>query len=261
MPKAHIAPPLEPSFWNEVHSSIWRQLDLDEVLRDALVALSTSKPYGPVIALSSLESYVAAAKRQQRRIRRAMCIPLNQKRRTQSSLFDDTHFYLIAWSRIAKLARFISITTRFQRIGLVLRRYHADLDDRIAGRDHLEHFEERLPGGKNENKLSVPFRLLDMLNCDMTYGGKSLDIGPNSLALLVAFVAEFKSALMFDAVESLADSDIDGLKRLLDRAASEVHVTRVTKKVMKMLKSRAGKPGAVVAFSAASRRVQLSLGG
>lgn len=235
MPNPKVGPPQEPSFWHQVPSSIWRRLDLAEILRDALIALNDPKPYGPVIALHSFESYVVAGKRQQRRVARAMSAPWNQKRKGRSSLFDDTHFYLIAWARIAKLAAFISRKTRFRRIGLVLRRYKADLDDRIAGRNHLEHFEDRLPGGPQEKKLSVPNDLFNMSNNIMTYGGRTLDIGSSSLDLLSAFVREFRAALRYDAVETLATTDVDRLKRQLDRAASQLHVARVTKKAMKTL--------------------------
>ena len=232
MPNSNICTPQKPSFWQDVHRSIWRQLELAEILRDALVAQNDPQPFGPIIALRSLESYIAAAKRQQRRIARAMVV--NPK----SSLFDDTHFYLIAWSRIAKLARFIRQRTRFCRVGLVLRRYHADLDCRIAARDHLEHFEERLPGGPNAKLLSVPGDLFNLSQSLMTYGGKTLEIGKPSMKLLAGFVEEFRSTLMYDAVELLVELDLDRIKRHLDRAASEIQIARVTKTVFNQMKGR-----------------------
>ena len=235
MPSLNIDPPQPPNTWQQVPNAIRRKIDLSAVVRDALLATNHPSPYRPLIALSSLESYVGAAKRQQNRMKRAMSAPWRPKQGRRSSLFDDTHFYLIAWARIAKLGTFISRETGFRRVGLVLRRYRTDLDVRIAGRDHLEHFEERLPGGPQQKTLLVPNDVFNMADSSMTYGGKTIDIGPKSLVLLLTLVAELRAALMFDAVETLVTEDITSLRRLLDRAASEVHVARVSKKVLKML--------------------------
>lgn len=235
MPNPKVNPPQPPQFWNQVPKSLWRRLRLEEVFQKALFAKGQPDPYGPIIALYSLESYVEAAKRQNRRIKRAMVAPWRPGAKSRSSLFDDTHFYLISWSRIAKLARFISAKTRFHRIGLVLRRYRSDFESRIDARDHLEHFEERLPGGPKVTRLKTPNDLFNMTNQYMTYGGKRLDVGSDSLKLLLSAIREFRTALLYDSIQTIADVDGPSLKRLLDRAAREHHLARSTKELSEML--------------------------
>ncbi|MCH9050948.1 MAG: hypothetical protein IIA72_07690 [Proteobacteria bacterium] len=155
--------------------------------------------------------------------------------RSLSTLFEATHFYLIAWSRVAKLARFISNRTRFRRVGWVWRRYRLDFESRIAGRDHLEHFEERLPGGLRVKRLKRPGDILNMAGHHMTFGGKRLDVGPDSLKLLLTATREFRTALLYDSVQALVDADAASLELLLHRAASAHHVARITKKARESL--------------------------
>lgn len=236
MPNSKVAPPQPPSFWSQVPRAVWRKLELSTVLRDALIATRQRSVYGPVIALNSLESYVTAAMRQQARVKRAMSAPLARVDGRRSSLFDDTHFYLIAWARIDKLGSYLASETRYPRVRQVLRRYRADLEKRVLARNHLEHFEKRLPGALEEKKLASPNDLFNMANNSMTYGGMSVDIGPNSLTLLIDLWTELRAALLYDAVEALAGADLESLRRLLHRAASDLHLARLTKQTMKMLK-------------------------
>lgn len=241
MPNPKVKPAQPPQFWNQVPESLWRRLRLEEVFQKALFAAGQPDPYGPLVALLSLESYVEAARRQNRRIKRAMVVPRRPGVKSRSSLFDDTHFYLISWSRIAKLAGFISARTRFHRIGLVLRRYRSDFQSRIDARDHLEHFEERLPGGLKATRLKTPNDLFNMSNQYMTYGGKRLDVGPDSLKLLLTAIREFRTALLYDSIQTIADADGPSLKHLLDRAAKEYHLARITKELSEMLNANVPK--------------------
>ena len=157
--------------------------------------------------------------------------------RSSRSLFDEVHFYLICWARIAKLTRFIARCTRFRRTGLVLRRYHAELAERVNGRDHLEHFEERLPGEPKRHALAIPGNLLNMAGHFLTYGGRRIDVGPASAILLRAIVTEFRTALLFDSVEALAAADPNQALILLRRAGSRVHLARVAKEFERLFGS------------------------
>ena len=219
---------------HHVPKTVIRALDPSEALNSALIATKHGQRYGPVIALGAVESYFEAGKREQRRIERARASLL--KRPTARPLFDEVHFYLICWARIAKLARFIANRTRFQRTGLVLRRYYAELNERVDARDHLEHFEERLPGEPKHQRLGVPHDLLNMAGQFLTYGGRKIDVGPASRRLLGAIVGEFRTALLFDSVEVLAKTDPNGLSCLVRRSGSRVHVARVMKQVQKRLR-------------------------
>ncbi|MCZ6752518.1 MAG: hypothetical protein O7E51_11910 [Acidobacteria bacterium] len=214
-----------------------RALDPSQALRAALILANHDQVSGPVIALGAVESYFEAARRQQRRIERAKVGLLRRAAARTRSLFDEVHFYLICWARIAKLTRFIAHSTRFRRTGLVLRRYHAELTERIDGRDHLEHFEERLPGGPRRHELAIPGDLLNMAGQFLTYGGRKIDVGPASVRLLRAIVAEFQAALLFDSLEAIAAAEPNRAVVLLQRAGSQVQLTRMVKQVEGLLGS------------------------
>ena len=241
MPNPKVGPLNPPAFLAQIPKAAVRALDVSEILRDALNSMKNPEVYGPTIALNAIESYFDAAKLQQRRIERAK-VSIHKSFshatgvRRGRNLFYDVHFYLISWARIAKLARFIQQATRFSRTELVLRRYAADLKDRIDARDHLEHFEERLPGGKNQRKLAVPNDLLNMANQYLTYGGRKLDIGPDSIRLLKTIRDEFFIAVLYDSLEKLATANQSRLSDLLNAAASKVHIARTTRKIKRMMK-------------------------
>src|SRR5712692_1475572 len=103
-------------------------------------------------------------------------------------------------------------------------RYHSELEERRTGRDYLEHFEERLPGAPKHNKLKVPNDLFNISHQYATFGGHRVDVGLRSIRLLENIVDEFREALLFDALESLATTNVDRLSHLLRRASSSLHV-------------------------------------
>jgi hypothetical protein len=236
MPNPNVGPPTPPSALNGIPKAVVRALDPGEVFRSALDMRRNPGAYGASIALGVLESYFEAAKREQRRIEKARAKRVTRST-PRSSLFDEVHFYLICWTRIAKLARFIADHTRFRRTGHVLRRYHAELKQRVDARDHLEHFEERLPGGPKRHTLAVQWDLLNMAGHFLTYGGRKVDVGADSWQLLRAIVSEFRSALLFDSVESLATTDSRLLASFIRRAHSRVHIDPLLRRTHRLLDS------------------------
>jgi len=234
MPNLKIGPPTAPLILAKAPRALIRALDVSDLFMSAAGTPNARMDLGPMIAYNSIESYLDAAKRQLRRIERARAATVKgvlSRKRTRGNLFNEIHFYLICWARIAKLARFIADKTRFKRVGLVLRRYHVELKDRIDCRDHLEHFEERLPGGAKQNKLLVPNDLLNMIGEHVTYGGRKLDVGPASIRLLQTIANELRTALLFDGIETLATADANRLSFLIQRAASNIQIARVTRAV------------------------------
>src|SRR6188768_541118 len=190
MPKAHVPPPSIAGPLAGLPRSLLRRLDAGNVLRDALIATNHQHVYGPVVAWSSIESYGRAARRQFLRIRRAIRAvraalaaarrrPGSMRRRglPLANLFDDVHFYVIAWARIGKFAGFISQQTRYTQVGRVLRRFHKELDERHHLRNHLEHMEARLPGGKAAPEMVVPNALFNMVNDKVSYEKRLVDVG------------------------------------------------------------------------------------
>ncbi len=232
-----------PTFLTNAPRSFLKALDPSEALRAALTAASDDPAADrPVIALYQIQSYLGAAKRQQRRIERIRASTQKAMREGRpprgEGLFADVHFYLICWARIDKSACFIRNATRFKRVGRVLRRYQSQLKARRDARDHLEHFEDRLPGGRNQRKLAVSNDLLNMTNEFLTYGGRKLDVGPNSIRLLKEIVGKFQLAVLYDSLEALETTDEPRLVNLLKRAARDVHIARTTNQAKRMLSGR-----------------------
>ena len=209
-----------PSSWmSQLPKSTIMRFDPSDILHDALYTMGETQWPAVAVAFMSIESSFIAAKRQQRRIGRACSILKKESTgNTLTGLFADVHFYVICWTRIAKLARFLSARLKFRRVGLVLRRYYQDLETMIKARDHLEHFEERLPGSPKQTRLKQPNDLFNIVGNDMTFGGERFGIGPESLATLKAFVSELGQAVLFDSLDYLASAD----KQLLVRRINEV---------------------------------------
>lgn len=72
----------------------------------------------------------------------------------------------------------------------------------------------------------------------MTYGGRELNVGPNSIRLLKEIVGRLEQAVLYDSLETLENTDQCRLDALLRRADSKVRIARTTRKVMKMLRPR-----------------------
>lgn len=223
-----------PAFLARVPRSILRKLDAADAL---LAARNHSAAFGPYIALGSLRSTLVAARTQHRRIRRAKDSIWQGPRpgRRLRSLFFEIHFYLICWARIAKLASFVTRATGFRRPKLVLKQYHTRLKQMSDFRDHLEHFEERLPGGSRHQALRVPGDLFNVAGDSASIGGDTVNVGEESLRLLVAIVDEFETAVLFDALETLWSADPARVSHLVRQAALRVEIPRTIRQIHKML--------------------------
>ena len=225
--------PNPPALLVEVPKAVLNKLDLEDVLRFVIDARNKPASLGCVVAFGIIDSELAAAKVQQRRIASAKrLIGRNRAaRRNRSMLFHDVHFYLICWGRISKLARFIVRTNQFPQARLVLNRYRTRLDEMIRFRDHLEHFEERLPGGSEQHNLKKPGDLFNIHGDSASIGGDRVDFGKASLRLLSLIVSEFKRAVLFDALTSLAEKDPTSAERLILNAARDVGLTRLMRQI------------------------------
>lgn len=188
---------------------------------------------GPLIALGSIDDYLNACRVQQNRIRHSIK-RINQRQSLRgSNLFAEVHFYLICVARIAKLAEFIAGLTQFGRVARVIKRYRKDLKAADDMRDHLEHFEERLPGGKSRLKLKVPNDLYNLHGTTVSIGGDRLDIGPSHYKMLKELVAELRAALLHDRLEDLALQDLKRLDTLLKRDVGGYYTMKNIKTVLK----------------------------
>lgn len=238
MSHASLAANSSPACLNGMPAAIIKVLSVQDVFWAALTFDKDPKNYGLIIALEGIESYFMVAKRQHRRIERAEVSIHKSRGKHGRNLFSDVHFYLIAWARIAKLADFIQAKTQFPRVRFALRPYRQILGEFIDARDHLEHFEDRVPGGKKHETLKVRTDLLNMHNHYLTFGGRRIDVGPNSIRLLNLILSRVRQAILFDALDVLANKDPKSLTRILKRAAAQVDVARTTKMVTRLLQKR-----------------------
>lgn len=232
--------PNPPAFLAGAPKAVLNRLDPERALLFALDARNQPASLGCLIALGSIDSALAAARVQQRRINSAkrMMVRNWAAGRGRRILFHDVHFYLICWGRVSKLAHFVVRITQFPQARLVLKRYRTRLDQMVGFRDHLEHFEERLPGGSKRHILRVPGDLFNMSGDFATIGGDRVDVGEASLRLLALIVSEFKTAVLFDALASLAVKDPNSAARLIQAAARDVGLARVMRDVRRGLRSR-----------------------
>ena len=77
-----------------------------------------------------------------------------------------------------------------------------------------------------------------MVNQYLTFGGRKLDIGTDSIRLLKTIHDEFLLAVIYDSLDELATTNRSRLSDLFNAAASKVHVARTTRKVKRMLKGK-----------------------
>ena len=240
MPNPTTGPLTPPPFLAQMSKAAIRRLEPDTLLRDALAATNPDDLLSSLAAFWRLEGKLAAAKRQQRRIAR----PKRQlqrgiRSRNRGTVFDDIHFYLICWTRIAKLSRYFVRTTHFPlpRVRHVLRQYRTKLNKMIEARDHLEHFEGALgdhPKYGREN-LPDPNDLFNLVGDHMSFGGTRYDVGPESMKLLARIVGDLRKATLFDSLEVLADANRELLVKRLQDAERAVATDRVVRQVRRDL--------------------------
>jgi hypothetical protein len=244
MPFENVGPPGPPSILRNMSRAASRNLEPSMVLRDALSAGSRNV-FGPYIALGEMETYLDAARRQrsriaiaQRRLARTDSAARGKPGRRPSritSLFSEAHFYVICWARIAKLSKFIVNATCFPRTKSVRTRYELDLTEGIKARDHLDHFEDRIPGGNRQYELEKdPGDLKNMDGSYLTFGGRKFDLGAPGLVRLRDFVAEFRNAVLVDAFDSLEQLDPDRARTLVNEAESRVRHAKLTRRLEKL---------------------------
>jgi hypothetical protein len=112
----------------------------------------------------------------------------------------------------------------------------------IKARDHLEHFEERLPGGPKQGRLKQPNDLFNIVGNNMTFGGERFWIGSDSLATLKAFVSELGQAMLFDSLDYLATADKQLLVRRVNEVRRDIALDQTLKRLdLPTLKDRRGR--------------------
>jgi len=211
-------------------------LDRDRVVWHATKALPKGSACG--IALSNIESYHDAAKRQYRRIQRARRTMMEpDKRRAKQAprgMFADVHFYLICWTQIHKHLALIRRIEQLRRTTALIDDCKSEFMLRRDFRNHLEHYETRLPGQAAYEKMKGSYFYSCMSDDDFQFGVDRVDVGPKSIRFLNSFMAAFKQAVLFDSLEILERNDPDRLVNHMKGAANGVKADRKIKKLKKL---------------------------
>ena len=125
---------------------------------------------------------------------------LKSEKEKYRSLFIDIHFYFVAWGNIKAMMAVLSRQPEFKKANIVFNSHRKIIEHYINARNTFEHFDERLPGSKNSNRVKEvqsegagSRRILKGVSQDGFYkhSDKQWDIKPSSLEKLTEIVDEF----------------------------------------------------------------------
>lgn len=162
------------------------------------------------IAMSMMEKYLSAAYQQVKRITEELAWVEQQATQRnpnwttfQNQAFVDMHFYFTCWDAIGKMMRTIARRSGLESARRVYDKHRQSMERYRNARHHLEHFDERLPGGKKVDELKVPGDLGNLAGTTYSFGGETWDIGPDSLKALSEIIGEFQREVHKESVEIL----------------------------------------------------------
>jgi hypothetical protein len=163
-----------------------------------------------VVVMEHINDYLEGARVQMQRIwvnwEKAKARTAEDWRVAHSQTFRDIHYYFICWDTTLKMILFLKKWSGLSAPQRVYRQYKSELEKYKSGRDHLEHFEDRLLGKKkNREKLAQPGHLgdLDILG-NYYFGGEHFDVSPKNVSLLEEIVSTLKIKLYEEAVQRIA---------------------------------------------------------
>ena len=148
-----------------------------------------------VMQLVGIASHLEGARKQVARIAENLALsnesPASREKAIEQALMD-VHFYFICWHAVHQHITVLRSISGLRSPTTVWKRYRVHLEHFSRGRDHLEHYPDRLRGKKNKKGegLARPGYLGD-LDALGTYffGGDSFDVTTKSLAVLDEIVA------------------------------------------------------------------------
>ncbi len=119
--------------------------------------------------------------------------------RMYESIFIEVHFYFVAWTNCQNMMKTLSSFPEYLEASKHYNSVRKHLDSYTEARNTFEHFHERLPAGKNRDRVKEiqapnagPRRVFGGLGKgSYTFSDRSWDITPASLNLLQSIVEEF----------------------------------------------------------------------
>jgi len=120
-------------------------------------------------------------------------------------IYAEVHFYFICWHAIHERIKLVKLRSGFT-LSRIYRKRRLRLCQYSTARDHLEHYLERLPGGREYSKLKWPQDLGNLIGERYSIGGDQWDVSRKSLRELQAIVRDFTVAVAREARARAADS-------------------------------------------------------
>lgn len=112
------------------------------------------------------------------------------------------HFYFVCWSTVWRMLELIRLDSGLGAPLAVAYRKHRHTAERFdTARDHLKHFDERLPGARKQRgrmtrrPLAKPWDLGNLAGSTFSFGGDGWDVSAASLKALEAMVADYRDAI------------------------------------------------------------------
>ncbi len=143
------------------------------------------------IAMSRIYAYLKAARDQVRAIE-VLEKQADPKKPSYSSTmiqaFIHAHLYFICWAAIGRMLEVIRKCSGLKAPNTVWKRYRTEIKRYIEARDHFEHYEERLPGGKKSAALVNPGDYGSLHHGWFSLGGYRWDVSNHGLLLLATIV-------------------------------------------------------------------------
>jgi hypothetical protein len=137
---------------------------------------------------------------------------MSKTRRFRPNIRADGHFYFICWHAVCRLLQHIESVCQLRRLKRFMQMKKTVVNRHIEIRDHLEHWIERLPGGRASHVLRLTAGVAAEPRLPGGYyfglGSRSWDMSRKSLAQLTSLVDGFLAELLeaAKAGESLGGS-------------------------------------------------------
>jgi hypothetical protein len=148
--------------------------------------------------MSRIKAYLDAAHTQQSLITkyRSRAIPRTEKYSANMiQAFIHVHLYFICWAAIRRMLEVLRRTSGLDGPSQIYKKYRATLESYAEARHHLEHYEERLPGGKKSQELANSYDYGNLQNGYFSLGGFRWSVNKDGLKILEAVVAELTEAI------------------------------------------------------------------
>ena len=153
------------------------------------------------IAMSRIYAYLGAARKQVRAIE-ALEKKADPKKPSYSSImiqaFIHAHLYFICWAAIGRMIEVIRRCSGLEAPNRVWKNYRNEIRRYTEARDHFEHYEERLPGGKRSGELVNPGDYGNLRKGRFSIGGYRWAVGAESISSLETAVMELTWGILQD---------------------------------------------------------------